>query len=174
LRLSSITIDADGSPSGYIAWYNHSTNASRIRALRPSIRNDRYGVQRMEMLAIYFALADNQRNIRRMAEGQRKKRVVVNIRSDSKTSIEQLQGISEVRDGLMQRIYAAIRNLLERMSYMIVFNHLDRTRNIAGLLLEQRRRKEEERRIAYWSERGVYAFSPLLVTPSLSCSISTA
>jgi len=128
----------------------------------------------MEMLAIYFALADNQRNIRRMAEGQRKKRVVVNIRSDSKTSIEQLQGISEVRDGLMQRIYAAIRNLLERMSYMIVFNHLDRTRNIAGLLLEQRRRKEEERRIAYWSERGVYAFSPLLVTPSLSCSISTA
>lgn len=174
MRLSSITIDADGSPSGYIAWYNHSTNASRIRTLRPSIRNDRYGVQRMEMLAIYFALADNQRNIRRMAEGQRKKRMVVNIRSDSKTSVEQLQGISEVRDGLMRRIYAAIRGLLERMSYMIVFNHLDRTRNIAGLLLEQRHRKEEERRIAYWSERGLYAFSPLMVTPSLSYSSSTA
>lgn len=174
MRLSSIAIDADGSPSGYIAWYNHSTNASRIRALRPSIRNDRYGVQRMEMLAIYFALADNQRNIRRMAEGQRKKRVVVNIRSDSKTSIEQLQGISEVRDSLMQRVYTAIRHLLERMSYTIVFNHLNRTHNIAGLLLEQRRRKEEERRIAFWSERGVFAFSPLLVEPALTRSISTA
>jgi len=128
----------------------------------------------MEMLAIYFALADNQRNIWRMAEGQRKKRVVVNIRSDSKTSVEQLQGISEVRDNLMRRIYAAIRSLLDKMSYMIIFNHLDRTRNIAGLLLEQRRRKEEERRIAYWSEKGIYAFSPLLVAPALSCSISTA
>ena len=138
------------------------------------MRNDRYGVQRMEMLAIYFALADNQRNIRMMAEGQRKKRVVVNIRSDSKTSVEQLQGISLVRDNLMRKTYVAIRSLLDRMSYMIVFNHLDRTRNIAGLLLEQRRRKEEERRIAYWSEKGIYAFSPPMVTPSLSRSISTA
>ena len=68
LRLSSITIDADGSPSGYIAWYNHSANLSRIRALLPSLKNDRYGVQRMEMLAIYFALADNQRHICRLAE----------------------------------------------------------------------------------------------------------
>lgn len=138
------------------------------------MRNDRYGVQRMEMLAIYFALADNQSNIRRMADVQRRKYLVVNIRSDSKTSVEQLQGISEVRDSVMRRIYSAIRNLLERMSYMIIFNHLDRTRNIAGLLLEQRRRKEEERRIAYWSEKRAHAFSPLLVTPSLSRSISTA
>lgn len=174
MRLSSITIDADGSPSGYIAWYNHFTNASRIRMLKPSVRNDRYGVQRMEMLAIYFALADNQRNIMKIANGQRKKRVVINIRSDSKTSVEQLQGISEVRDGLIRRICLAIRNLLERISYMIVFNHLDRTRNIAGLLLEQRRRKEEERRIAYWSEKSAYVFSPLLTMYFLPCRISTA
>lgn len=153
MRLSSITIDADGSPSGYIAWYNHSANLSRIRALRPSLKNDRYGVQRMEMLAIYFALADNQRHICHLAEGQKKKRLVVNIRSDSKTSVEQLQGISEIRDSLMKRICSAIRKLLDRMAYTTVFNHLDRTRNIAGLLLEQRRRKEEERRLAHLYEK---------------------
>ena len=145
LRLLSITIDADGSPSGYIAWYNHSTETGKIRVLRPSTKNDKYGVQRMEMLAIYFALADNQWQIKRMASNQRKKQqqqqqLVINIRSDSKTSVEQLQGISEVRDSLMQRICAAIKKLLEKMmSFMIIFNHLDRTRNIAGLLLEQRR-----------------------------------
>jgi hypothetical protein len=44
-----------------------------------------------------------------MASNQRKKQqqqLVINVRSDSKTSVEQLQGISEVRDSLMQRIYA--------------------------------------------------------------------
>jgi hypothetical protein len=64
----------------------------------------------MEMLAIYFALADNQWQIKkRMASNQRKKQqqqLVINIRSDSKTSVEQLQGISEIRDSLMQRIYS--------------------------------------------------------------------
>ena len=160
MRLSSITIDADGSPSGYIAWYNHSANLSRIRALRPSLKNDRYGVQRMEMLAIYFALADNQRHIRHLAEGQKKKRLVINIRSDSKTSVEQLQGISEIRDSLMKRICSSIRKLLDRMAYMTVFNHLDRTRNIAGLLLERRRRKEEERRLTHLYEK-TFVMSPL-------------
>jgi hypothetical protein len=63
----------------------------------------------MEMLAIYFALADNQWQIKkRMASNQRKKQqqqqLVINIRSDSKTSVEQLQGISEIKDSLMQRI----------------------------------------------------------------------
>jgi hypothetical protein len=46
-------------------------------------------------------LADNQWQIKRMASNQRKKlqqqqQLVINIRSDSKTSVEQLQGISEV------------------------------------------------------------------------------
>lgn len=145
MRLSSITIDADGSPSGYIAWYNHCTETRKIRALRPFPKNDRYGVQRMEMLAIYFALADNHRQISRIASSQRKSQLVVNIRSDSKTSVDQLQGVSEVRDAMLQRICAAISKLLEKMAYMIIFNHLERARNIAGLLLEQRRRKEEEK-----------------------------
>lgn len=72
-----------------------------------------------------------------MEDGRRteEKRVVVNVRSDSKTSVEQLQGISEVRDSLMPMMHAAIRNLLDRMSNMIIFKHLDRTHNIAGLLL---------------------------------------
>ena len=160
LRLSSITIDADGSPSGYVAWYNHSTETGKIRTLRPSLRNDKYGVQRMEMLAIYFALADNQRQIRRIADSQRRKQVVINIRSDSKTSVEQLQGISEIRDSMMQRIYAAIRKLLDKISYMIIFNHLERAKNIAGLLLEQRRRKQEEKLLMYQYDK-YFAERPL-------------
>ncbi len=151
LRLSSITIDADGSPSGYIAWYNHSTDDHNIMFLRPSAKNEKFGVQRMEMLAIYFALADNQRQLSRIAKSQRQ--LVVNIRSDSKTSIEQLQGISQVRDTILQRICFAIKRLLKRMPFMILFNHLDRTRNIAGLLLEQRKRKEEEKLLMYQYEK---------------------
>ncbi len=183
LRLLSITIDADGSPSGYIAWYNHSTETGKVRVLRPSTKNDKYGVQRMEMLAIYFALADNQWQIKRMASNQRKKQqqqLVINIRSDSKTSVEQLQGISEVRDSLMQRIRAAIKKLLEKMmSFMIIFNHLDRTRNIAGLLLEQRRRKEEEKFLMHQYQKQYYCCSidgllgdPLL--PGHNYSLTTA
>lgn len=152
MRLSSITIDADGSPSGYIAWYNHAANISRIRVFRPSLKNGRYGVQRMDMLALYFALADNRRHIRHLAGGQKKKRLFVNIRSDSKTSVEQLQGISEIRESIMKRICSPIRKLLDRMAYTTVFNHLDRTRNTAGLL-ERRRRKAEKRRLTHHYEK---------------------
>ena len=59
LHLSNMMIDVDGSPTGYVAWYNYHTEASRIRPLRAALKNDKFGVQRMEMLAIYFALADN-------------------------------------------------------------------------------------------------------------------
>lgn len=175
MRVASIiTIDADGSPSGYIAWYNHSTNLSKIRALRPALKNDKYGVQRMEMLAIYFALADNLRHIHRFAACQRKKKLIVNIRSDSKTSVEQLQGISEVRDSLMRRICAAIRKLLGRMAHRTVFNHLERTKNIAGLLLEQRRRKQEERRMLYRYEKKMYTTSHFGRIASVPSEIVTA
>jgi hypothetical protein len=99
----------------------------------------------MEMLAIYFALVDNQRQISMLASSQKKKQVVVNIRSDSKTCVEQLQGVSKIRDAVLQRICMSIKKLLERTAYMIIFNHLERARNHAGLLLEQRRRKEIEK-----------------------------
>lgn len=145
LRLSSITIDADGSPSGYVAWYNHSSEVGKIRPLRPAARDDRFGVQRMEMLAIYFALADNGSDINRLSASRRKNRqLLVDIRSDSKTSVEQLQGSSEIRDLMIRKICNAIRILLRDMSHVIVFSHLDRRMNIAGLLLEQRRRRAEE------------------------------
>jgi hypothetical protein len=51
----------------------------------------------------------------------------------------------EIGDKAMQKIYMAIRKISGKMSYMIIiFNHLERARNIAGLLFEQRKRKEEE------------------------------
>ena len=46
---------------------------------------------------------------------------------------------------MLRRICRAITKLLVGMTYYtILFNHLERTRNIAGLLLEQRRRKQKE------------------------------
>ena len=65
------------------------------RVLALMLKNDRFGVQRMEMLAIYFAIADNittfQSRIkkRRILKGTRKliRRIVVSIRSDSKSTI---------------------------------------------------------------------------------------
>jgi hypothetical protein len=136
-------IDVDGSPSGYVAWYNYYTNGSRIRTVRPAVKNDKFGIQRMEMLAIYFALLDNL-HFRRSMSTTINENFVIDIRSDSKSTIGQLQGTSEVRDVLLHRICGAIKKLLRIAYYTILFNHLERTRNIAGLLLEQRRRKEKE------------------------------
>jgi hypothetical protein len=82
---------------------------------------------------------------------------VVNVRSDSKTCIEQLQGVSKVRDAVLQRICASIRKLLDKMTYMIIFNHLERARNQAGLLLEQKRRKEIEKYLMHQYEKQYYA-----------------
>jgi hypothetical protein len=163
VRLSSITIDADGSPSGYIAWYNHYTGIPGFKELRPSEKNEKYGVQRMEMLAIYFAIVKNVRQISMLASSQKKKQIVVNIRSDSKTCIEQLQGVSKVRDAVLQRICASIRKLLDRMPFMIIFNHLERARNHAGLLLEQRRRKEIERSLMHQYQKYYYSVSGFMM-----------
>jgi hypothetical protein len=157
VRLSSITIDADGSPSGYVAWYNHSTGKPGFKILRPPARNERYGVQRMEMLAIYFAIVKNQRQINILASGHKRKQIVVNIRSDSKTCIEQLQGLSKIRDAVMQRICVSIRKLLDKMPFMIIFNHLERARNQAGLLLEQRRRKQIEKNLMHKYQKQYYS-----------------
>ena len=141
-------MDVDGSPSGYVAWYNHYTGTSRIRIIRPAVKNDKFGVQRVEMLAIYFALVDNRLHFRRVSKRFGKKlqqQLIIDIRSDSKSTVEQLQGISKIRDTILHRIFQAITKLLPGVThYSILFNHLERTRNIAGLLLEQRRRKEKE------------------------------
>jgi hypothetical protein len=83
-------IDADASPRGYIVWYNHHSGYSRIRAIRPVPKNEKFGVQRMEMLAIYFALADNIRNIRRKTSKHMKERVIIAVRSDSRSTVSNL------------------------------------------------------------------------------------
>jgi hypothetical protein len=163
MHLSSITIDADGSASGYIAWYNHSTGIPGFKILKPPAKNERYGVQRMEMLAIYFAIVTNQRQISMLASINRKKRIVVNIRSDSKTCIEQLQGVSKVRDAVLRRICESIRKLLDKMPHMIIFNHLERARNHAGLLIEQRRRKEIEKNLMHRYQKQYYSVSGFMM-----------
>jgi hypothetical protein len=138
-------IDADASPCGYIAWYNHHTGYSRIRTVRPVPKNEKFGVQRMEMLAIYFALADNIGKIRRKTSKHRKGRVVIAVRSDSKSTVEQLRGMCQIRDSLMRRIFFAIANLLAKVRrIIIVFSHLERSYNTAGFILEQRKTNEEK------------------------------
>jgi hypothetical protein len=144
-------IDADGSPTGHIAWYNHFTKMNFIRSIRPAIKNDRFGVQRMEMLAIYFAIADNHKHLQKALRKKRGRvrRVIINIRSDSRSTIEQLKGICEIRDKILFRIYERINGLLNYMSYQIIFKYVQRTNNMAGLLLEKMRRKKEKER--FWS-----------------------
>jgi hypothetical protein len=73
----------------------------------------------MEMLAIYFALADNQHQINRIVSSQKKKHLIVNIRSDSKTNVEQAAG-SNAED-----IHCNKEALRKDDLYMIIiFNHL--------------------------------------------------
>jgi hypothetical protein len=143
-----LLIDADGSPTGYIAWYNHFTKAKHIRFIRPAIKNDRFGVQRMEMLAIYFAIADNYKYFEKASRKRIRRgiRVIVNIRSDSKSTIEQLKGNCEIRDNILNRIYQRINRLLKNMAYQVIFKYVERINNMAGLLLEQRTRKKDKER----------------------------
>ena len=74
LRNILIAIDVDGSPSGYISWHNHFQNKSKIRTLKPYKKNERFGVQRMEMLAIYFAISDNLKAFKKKLKRKDKKK----------------------------------------------------------------------------------------------------
>ncbi|MDP8906622.1 MAG: reverse transcriptase-like protein [Thermoproteota archaeon] len=132
MRTLNIAIDADGSPSGYITWHNHFTNKSKIRTVRPSIKNERFGVQRMEMLAIYFAIVDNLRAFKKL----KRTRQIIIVRSDSKSTIEQLNEKTEIKDNLIQRIYRSIKRMLDKVTYTIVFNYQSRTENLAGKIIE--------------------------------------
>jgi len=133
--------------------------------LRPSPKDEKFGVQRIEMLAIYFAIAENQLTISKLANSYKKRELVVYIRSDSKTCIDQLQGISQIRDAILQRISSVIKDLLQRVPSLIIFNYLERARNIAGLLLERKKRKEEEKLLMYKSDqyRGIKGIQELWV-----------
>jgi hypothetical protein len=137
VRAIKIAIDADGSPSGYVSWHNHHQNKSKVRVLRPSIKNEKFGVQRMELLAIYFAISDNLKVIKKL---KRKKKTII-VRSDSKSTIEILNKKTEIRDDVIRRIYNSIVRILNKISCKMVFNHLDRTKNTAGKILEHIRRE---------------------------------
>jgi hypothetical protein len=157
VRPHSIEIDADASPAGYVAWYNHSSQTKKIRPLKPAAKNERYGVQRMEMLAVYFAIADNLSEIRKLARRRKKNRgVMISVRSDSKSTVEQLLGLCAIRDVIMQRISSAIAKLLARIRCTIKFDYLGRSQNIAGLLIEQKRRKEREAQLILQSSDDLY------------------
>ena len=137
VRAINIAIDVDGSPLGYISWHNHLYNKSKIRILRPSIKNERFGVQRMEMLAVYFAISDNLKIFKKLKK--RKKTVIV--RSDSMSTVELLNKKTGIRDDIIRRIYNSITRILEKVTCNLVFNHLDRTKNTAGKILEHIRKK---------------------------------
>ena len=73
--------------------------------IHPVVKHDKFAVQRMEMLAIYFAITDNSlhfANIMKKKKMLRQKQVpeqqfIIDIRSDSKSTVEQLHGLSEIR-----------------------------------------------------------------------------
>jgi hypothetical protein len=137
LRVLNIAIDADGSPSGYISWHNHFNKKSKIRSLRPSLKNEKFGVQRMEMLAIFFAISDNIKAFKKL----KRTRQIIIIRSDSRSTIEQLNNKVQIKDKIIQRVFESIKRMLQKISYTIVFDHLKRTKNKAGQILENIFRK---------------------------------
>jgi hypothetical protein len=124
LRVLNIAIDADGSPSGYISWHNHFNKQSKIRLIKPSLKNEKFGIQRMEMLAIFFAISDNLKTFKKI---KRTRQIV----------IEQLNNKAQINDKIIQRISDSIKRILQKISFIIVFDHLNRTRNRAGRLLEK-------------------------------------
>ena len=133
----NIAIDADGSPAGYISWHNHFINKSKIRPIRPSVKDEKFGVQRMEMLAIYFAITDNLKAFKKL----KRTRQIIIIRSDSKSTIEQLNKRVEIKDKIIQRIYSCIVRILKKISYTIIFDYLHRAKNAAGKILEKLNRE---------------------------------
>ena len=140
MRNIQIAIDVDGSPSGYISWHNHFQNKSKVRTLKPYKKNEKYGVQRMEMLAVYFAISDNLKAFATKLKKRGKRKVIV-IRSDSKSTIEQLNKRSKVKDEIIKRVYNSIVKIVGKISCTLVFDYLRRTNNSAGKILELLRKE---------------------------------
>ena len=100
------------------------------------------------MLAIYFALLDNRKylTLTKFVKKTMSKKISIHIRSDSKSTIEQLIGRCEIKDALIQRIYDSVNRLLHRIPQIIKFSHVRRSKNIAGILLEEKRRRMRDTR----------------------------
>jgi hypothetical protein len=91
--------------------------------------------------------------------------VIIAVRSDSKSTVEQLRGLSQIRDAVMRRIFFAIANLLAKVRQtIIVFSHLKRSYNIAGLLLEQRKIYEGK-----WKMMGNFNTLPAVMSAMSLC-----
>src|SRR5688572_13813806 len=91
----------------------------------------------MEMLAIFFAISDNLKGFKKI----KRTRQIVIIRSDSRSTIEQLNNKAQINDKIIQRIYDSIKRILQKICFIIVFDHLNRATNRAGRLLEKVFRK---------------------------------
>lgn|SRR5215510_1748539 len=135
-----LMIDVDGSPLGFIAWYNHKTRNSMIRIIQPLVKNLKFGVQHVEMAAVYYGVRDNVETFLKVRNPKRRK-IYVDVRSDSKSTIEQLQGLSRIRDRKLLKIAKSIMKMLSRFKLQIVFNHVKRNKNMAGYILDLQRRK---------------------------------
>ena len=92
------------------------------------------------MAAIYYGLRDNILPLIKINNSKSRK-ISIGIRSDSKSSIEQLQGLSKIRDWKLFKITRSIMKMLSRIKLKIVFNHVDRNENIAGHILDLQRRE---------------------------------
>ncbi|MBA3749505.1 MAG: hypothetical protein H0X03_01145 [Nitrosopumilus sp.] len=62
------------------------------------------------------------------------------VRSYSKSTIEQLNKKTGIKDDLIRRIHNSIIRILSKISCNLVFYHLNRTKNRAGKILEHLRR----------------------------------
>ncbi|KAA2279646.1 MAG: reverse transcriptase-like protein [Candidatus Nitrosocosmicus sp.] len=96
------------------------------------------------MLAVYVAISDNLKTIRKKFKRKGKKKIIV-IRSDSKSAIEQLNRKSKVKYDIIKRIYNSIIRIMEKISCVLVFYYLRRNNNKAGKLLEILRKENKLR-----------------------------
>jgi hypothetical protein len=98
--------------------------------------------------------------------------IAIDIRSDSKSTVEQLCGLSEIRNIMLQRIYRAIKRALNEITfrYAVIFTYLKRTRNIAGLMLEQLGRKRREQLIISTSFSNMAKYSSTALPSKITVS----
>lgn len=144
-----LCIDADGSPTGFVAWYNHRTDICRIRNLRPMIKKLKLRSTEDGNVGYLFCSPRQSRIFYSSKNTKRRssKKLNIQIRSDSKSTIEQLSGVCEIKDSILERIYNSINVLCKRIPRSIRFTHVKRNKNIAGIILEEKRQKARNVRI---------------------------
>ena len=57
------------------------------------------------------------------------------------STVELLNKKTGIRDDIIRRIYNSITRILEKVTCNLVFDHLNRTKNTAGKILEHIRKK---------------------------------